>query len=86
MNAMAGQLIGQQAANGQLTAETSSLTVYPKIPILYTGNVVNFVDLPGLQDTEGRDQEILVEMKETMKTKCPEINLFVLCFERGPLD
>ena len=41
---------------------------------------MNFVDLPGLDDPEGRDQEILDEMKNEMKARCPEVNLFILCF------
>ena len=47
---------------------------------------LNLVDFPGLQDTEGRDQDILHEMKDSMKEVCPQISMFVLCFERGYFD
>ena len=48
--------------------------------------MVNFVDLPGLLDTEGKDQEILDNMVKDIKVKCPRIDMFVLCFEHGKFD
>ena len=47
---------------------------------------MNLVDIPGLQDTNGKDQIILDMMKEKMKIACPQINMFVLCFEKGKFD
>ena len=37
-------------------------------------------------DTEGRDQDILDQMVEDIKSKCPRIDIFVLCFEAGKWD
>ena len=48
--------------------------------------MVNFVDLPGLLDTKGRDQEFIDKMVNDIKHKCPRIDLFVLCFEFGKFD
>ena len=48
--------------------------------------MVNFVDLPGLADTEGRDQKILDQMCDDIKQKCPRVDMFVLCFEYGKFD
>ena len=54
MNAMAKQDLGIQAKRGQLISQTTSITVYPNIGFLGdSGKLVNFVDFPGLQDTEG---------------------------------
>ena len=47
---------------------------------------VNFVDFPGLQDTEGKDQGILDSTVEEAKVKCPKIDMFILCFEQGKFD
>ena len=47
---------------------------------------VNFVDTPGLMDTEGNDQEILDMMKDEFEKKAPRIDMFVLCFEQGKFD
>ena len=32
---------------------------------------LNMVDMPGLQDTEGRDQQTLNEMRDRMRVECP---------------
>ena len=47
---------------------------------------MNFVDVPGLQDTEGRDQVILDDMVEDLRDKVKNIDMFVLCFEQGKFD
>ena len=47
---------------------------------------VNFVDFPGLLDTEGLDQSILDSAVEETKVKCPKIDMFILCFEQGKFD
>ena len=47
---------------------------------------MNFVDAPGLQDTEGHDQDILDKMVEEMKDNVKNIDMFVLCFEHGKFD
>ena len=62
------------------------LTVYPEIAFLGDGDKVNLVDLPGLLDTGGKDQKILDEMVDEIKVKCPRIDVFVLCFEKGKFD
>ena len=68
------------------------ITVYDKVkylPHVYPelNLEVNLVDIPGLQDSrEGGDQIILDMMKEKMKIACPQINIFVLCFEKGKFD
>ena len=51
--------------------------------------MTNFVDLPGLIDTEGpegSDQANLDKMVEEIKAKCPRIDMFILCFEQGKID
>ena len=56
MNALAKQELGKQAARAQMTSQTSEVTVYPDIPFIGDKEKpTNFVDLPGLLDTEGRD-------------------------------
>ena len=68
MNAMARQELGTQAKKGQLASQTTDITVYPNIPFMGDPNkLTNFVDLPGLADTEGRDQDILDKMVEDIK-------------------
>lgn len=70
-----------------MTSETTEVTVYPDIP--FRGDKdkpTNFVDLPGLLDTEGRDQEILNKMVNDIKVKCPKIDMILLCFEKGKFD
>ena len=62
------------------------ITVYPEIAFLGDGDKVNFVDLPGLLDTGGNDQKILDEMVDEIKVKCPRIDVFILCFEKGKFD
>ena len=87
MNAMAKQELGAQAKRGQLVSQTSSITVYPEISFLGDSEKrVNFVDFPGLQDTEGQDQNILDTAVEEAKMKCPKIDMFILCFEQGKFD
>ena len=51
-----------------------------------TSKMTNFVDIPGLMDTEGNDQVILDKMVVEIKKKCPRIDMFVLCFEAGKFD
>ena len=51
--------------------------------------MTNFVDLPGLMDTEGPegcDQDMLDKMVEEIKAKCPRIDMFILCFEQSKFD
>ena len=87
MNAMAKQELGIQAKRGQLSSETTQITVYPNISFLGDSEKpVNFVDFPGLQDTEGKDQNILDNAVEQTKAKCPRIDMFLLCFEQGKFD
>ena len=87
MNAMAKQELGKQAGRAQMTSQTTEITVYPSIPFMGDQTKpTNFVDLPGLMDTEGRDQDILDKMVVDIKAKCPRIDMFILCFERGKFD
>ena len=61
--------------------------LYEQVPFLRDSDkIVNFVDIPGLLDSNGRDQEILDSMVEEMKGKCSRIDMFVLCFEQGKFD
>ena len=70
-----------------MTSQTSEITVFPNIPYMGdTSKMTNFVDVPGLMDTEGCDQEILDKMVVEIKKKCPRIDMFVLCFEAGKFD
>ena len=51
--------------------------------------MTNFVDLPGLIDTEGPegcDQAILDKMDEEIKAKCLRIDMFILCIEQSKFD
>ena len=51
--------------------------------------MTNFVDYPGLIDTEGPegcDQAILDKMDEEIKAKCLRIDMFILCFEQSKFD
>ena len=87
MNALAKQELGKQASRAQMTSQTTEITVYPSIAFLGDPDKpTNFVDLPGLLDTEGRDQEILDKMVEDIKSKCPSIDMMLLCFEKGKFD
>ena len=70
-----------------MTSQTTEITVYPEIAFLGDKEKpTNFVDLPGLLDTEGRDQEILDKMVDDIKKKCPKIDMMLLCFEKGKFD
>ena len=70
-----------------MTSQTTEITVYPEIAFLGDKEKpTNFVDLPGLLDTEGRDQYILDEMVRVIKEKCPKIDMMLLCFEKGKFD
>ena len=70
-----------------MKSQTTEVTIYPKIPFLGDeGKPTNFVDLPGLLDTEGRDQRILDDMVSAIKEKCPKIDMMLLCFEKGKFD
>ena len=61
--------------------------LYEQVPFLQEPErPVNFVDIPGLLDSNGRDQEILDSMVEYMKANCSRIDMFVLCFEQGKFD
>ena len=87
MNALAKQKLGKQASSAQMTSQTSEVTVYPDIPFMRDKEKpTNFVDLPGLLDTEGRDQEILDKMVDEIKKKCPKIDMILLCIEKGKFD
>ena len=56
MNALARNELGKQASRIQMTSQTTDVTVYPDIAFLGDKDKpVNFVDLPGLWNTEGRD-------------------------------
>ena len=87
MNALAKQELGKQAGNAQVTSQTTEITVYPDIPFMGDNKKpTNFVDLPGLLDSEGRDQQILDKMVDDTKKKCPKIDMMLLCFEKGKFD
>ena len=87
MNSMAKQILGKQGGKVSVKSQTSEITVYPDIPFLKDKTkMVNFVDLPGLLDTKGRDQEIVDNMVKDIKRKCPRIDLFVLCMQFGKFD
>lgn len=66
MNAMARKELGKQAVPGQIASQTTDVDIFELIPFLGRDDskLVNFVDMPGLQDTEGRDQAILDNMVE----------------------
>ena len=70
-----------------MTSETTEITVYPSVPFMGDQTKpTNFVDLPGLMDTGGKDQDILDKMVVDIKAKCPRIDMFILCFEHGKFD
>ena len=70
-----------------MTSQTTEITVFPDIPFMGDEKkTTNFVDLPGLLDTEGRDQQILDKMVDDTKKKCPKIDMLLLCFEKGKFD
>ena len=75
-----------------MTSETSEITVTRAkvLPNVYPERdyELNLVDVPGLQDTRGAkyDQKTLDNMRNRMKVICPQINMFVLCFEKGKFD
>ena len=56
MNAIARQKLGAQAKRGQLTSQTTELAVYKDVKFLGTDKFVTLIDIPGLSDSEGRDQ------------------------------
>ena len=86
INALAQKQLGSQAKTGQLKSETSAITVHKGLNWMGGPFAVNFVDTPGLMDTEGNDQEILDMMKDEFEKKAPRIDMFVLCFEQGKFD
>ena len=88
MNAMARKELGKQAVPGQIASQTTDVDIFELIPFLGRDDskLVNFVDMPGLQDTEGRDQAILDNMVEQLREKFQTIDMFVLCFEKGKFD
>ena len=71
MNALARKELNAQAKPGQLSSETAEVAVFQNIPFLgkTDSKLVNFVDVPGLQDTDGRDQMILDNMVEELRDK-----------------
>ena len=82
---MAQKILGKQAEVGSVNSCTTEITVYPEVTFLgdelKEKHKVNFVDLPGLLDTENKDQQILDKMVEEFRKKVPRIDIFVLCFE-----
>lgn len=70
-----------------MTSQTTEVTIYRQVPFLPSINekvhLVNLVDVPGYQDTEGRDSEHLDKMTDYLRKECPKIDMFVLCFESG---
>ena len=57
---MAQKILGKQAEVGSVNSCTTEITVYPEVTFLgdelKEKHKVNFVDLPGLLDTENKDQ------------------------------
>ena len=62
MNALAKKELGTQAKRGQLDSQTTELAVYRDVKFLgnenneNNENLVTLIDIPGLSDSEGRDQ------------------------------
>ena len=59
MNALAKKELGTQAKRGQVVSQTTELAVYRDVKFLgneNNENLVTLIDIPGLSDSEGRDQ------------------------------
>jgi predicted GTPase len=70
--------IARTKQEGEMGSCTRKVTVYPNMDWFDDEGKVNFVDVPGLDDSEGKDQEIVDEMVRCIKKNAPTIDLFLL--------